>query len=326
MNHFVSKVALLFLLSSSHVFSKSWLDYFKLDYFNPFAKKEEKPHFIANPLADSFAENVSSYDTTTHYDNIRIDKQTCRIITQPTIAVMNYSVHKNLQDSLESLQRNNVSGHYVIDTNGDVVEVVDPEKRAYHAGISIFKPESAHPVTDVNSNSASIIFVNDGETAYTPAQTKAAILLLAYLQKEGKADLRHFVGHGEVAVDRDGNYGRKIGPGPLFPWKELAQAGYGLYPQISDEQKLQPITHFTSEENKILWMQHALNKYGYNCPITGIDDKETREILKQFQMHYRPTKFDGKIDDETLHVMNNVLKQVNEKTPSKKKLQPPCFE
>ena len=200
------------------------------------------------------------------------------------------------------------------------------KKRAYHAGIGIFKPESAHPVTDVNSQSTGIIFVNDGETPYTPAQTKAAALLIATLNKEGKANLRHFVGHGEVAVDRDGNYGRKIGPGPLFPWKELAQKGCGMFPQISDEQKSQPITHFPSEEDKILWMQHALNKYGYNCPITGQDDEETREILKQFQMHYRPANFDGKIDDETLHVMNDILKQVHEKTPKKRTLQPPCFE
>ena len=214
----------------------------------------------------------------------------------------------------------------MIDKNGDTVEVVNPKKRAYHAGMSIFKPESAHPLTDINSNSVGIILVNDAKTPYTSEQTQATILLLTYLKTQKETDLRHIIGHGEVAIDRDGNYGRKIGPGPLFPWKELAQAGSGMYPQLSDKQRTSAIEHFKSEEDRILWMQHALNKYGYNCPITGKNDEQTSEILKQFQMHYRPTAVDGIIDNETLHIMNDILKQVNEKTPKKSNLQPPCFE
>ncbi|BBJ31661.1 hypothetical protein RAS_07700 [Rickettsia asiatica] len=49
-------------------------------------------------------------------------------------------------------------------------------------------------------------------------------------------DLKHdLVGLGEVTVNREGN--AHIAPGSKFPWKELAEAGFGRYFETTQEQK-----------------------------------------------------------------------------------------
>jgi N-acetylmuramoyl-L-alanine amidase len=42
-----------------------------------------------------------------------------------------------------------------------------------------------------------------------------------------------------------------------------------------------------------------LRRHGYEVPIHGDLDKATRNVVRVFQMRYRPAKFDGVPDAET---------------------------
>jgi N-acetylmuramoyl-L-alanine amidase len=42
---------------------------------------------------------------------------------------------------------------------------------------------------------------------------------------------------------------------------------------------------------------------GYDAPDTGVLDKATRNVIAAFQMHYRPQRYDGYPDAETLGIL-----------------------
>jgi len=108
-----------------------------------------------------------------------------------------------------------VSAHYMIDNDGKIYQLVDDQKRAWHAG-----PSQLHgKPTDVNGRSIGIEIVNDGsgKTPFTDAQYKALTQLTGYLKQEYKVPMENIVGHADVAVPK----GRKNDPAPNFDWNRL---------------------------------------------------------------------------------------------------------
>ncbi len=129
--------------------------------------------------------------------------------------VLHYTETRTLAQALGILRDPacEVSSHYVVDRDGDVYRLVAEDKRAWHAGVGSWRGE-----TDVNSVSIGIEIVNAGPPEpYPDAQMRAVVALCRDIAA------RHpgveFVGHSDVAP------GRKVDPGPLFPWARLAAAG-----------------------------------------------------------------------------------------------------
>jgi len=111
--------------------------------------------------------------------------------------------------------KSDVSAHYMVDRDGKIYQLVNDQKRAWHAG-----PSQLHgKPTDVNGRSIGIEIVNDGsgKTAYTDAQYKALTQLVGYLKQEYKVPMDNLVGHKDVAVPR----GRKSDPSANFDWNRL---------------------------------------------------------------------------------------------------------
>lgn len=119
-----------------------------------------------------------------------------------------------------------VSAHYLIDKDGQIYQLVDDTHRAWHAGVSSWDGE-----TDINSCSLGIELDNLGHThgpeSFSNGQIQALLSLLAELVNRYKIPPQRILGHSDVAP------GRKIDPGPLFPWDILAQHGFG--PSVSKE-------------------------------------------------------------------------------------------
>jgi len=111
-----------------------------------------------------------------------------------------------------------VSAHYMVDRDGKVYQLVNDQKRAWHAG----KGELHGVPTDVNSRSIGIEIVNDGsgKTPFTEAQMKAVIQLTGYLKQQYDVPMKNIVGHKDVAVPK----GRKTDPAPNFDWPRLRNA------------------------------------------------------------------------------------------------------
>jgi len=113
-----------------------------------------------------------------------------------------------------------VSYHYLIGRFGDVYQMVDDEKRAWHAGVSSFAGKG-----DCNTYSIGVSFGNrnDGVEPYREDQLSAGVRLCADLMRHYPAiTLTRIATHAAVALPP----GRKTDPGPRFPLTEfLARVG-----------------------------------------------------------------------------------------------------
>ena len=219
--------------------------------------------------------------------------------------VMHYT-SAPLDRSLQLLTRGEVSSHYLIgdDDPATIYKLVDEGARAWHAGDSEWDGR-----TWLNSSSIGIEIVNPGYRdtptgrlwyPYTESQIKSITVLLKDIVKRNKIDPRHIIGHSDIAPMR------KLDPGPLFPWKRLAQEGLGVWPDerlVAQRQAL-----LATNPPGIAWFQQQLAQLGYKTPRTGVFDAETRNVLAAFQMRYRPARFDGEPDAQSaaiLQVLNH---------------------
>ena len=136
------------------------------------------------------------------------------------MVVVHYTTNNDAETAIRTLTNpaREVSAHYLIGRDGRIVQLVDEDRRAWHAGASYW---SGH--RDVNSASIGIELDNNGREPFPPTQIDALLALLADLRTRYDIAASHVVGHSDVAL------GRKVDPGPLFPWRTLASHGYGLW-------------------------------------------------------------------------------------------------
>lgn len=143
---------------------------------------------------------------------------------RPQLIVLHYTAIDTLEESRRTLSDPDspkpVSSHYLIDRDGTILQLVPDHRRARHAGLGRWGD-----IRDVNDVSAGIEIVNNGEEAFPDAQVEALIALLRDLCARHRIDPRQVLGHSDLAPRR------KVDPGPLFPWKRLADAGFGLWPR-----------------------------------------------------------------------------------------------
>ena len=100
--------------------------------------------------------------------------------------------------------KSETSSHFIIDRNGAVIEMVPPERRAWHAGVS-----ALNGVADLNNFSVGVELVdrNDGEP-YSDAQYVATAALIRRLRTHYDIPDARIVSHAAVALPR----GRKTDP------------------------------------------------------------------------------------------------------------------
>ncbi|HEY0296023.1 MAG TPA: N-acetylmuramoyl-L-alanine amidase [Bordetella sp.] len=200
--------------------------------------------------------------------------------------------------SLRVLSQQQVSVHYLItDANPPHVYRLVPETRnAWHAGASSWYGE-----IELNNTSIGIEIVNLANSAgawqpYTQGQIDTLLPLLRdIVQRHGIAP-QNIVGHSDIAPQR------KIDPGPLFPWRLLAQNGLGRwYDEAAQAAQLARLQNEPLPD--VSWFQQQLQRLGYECPQDGQLTPATRRVIAAFQMHYRPSRYDGTPDAETAAIM-----------------------
>ena len=205
-----------------------------------------------------------------------------------------------LQRSLQLLTEGEVSAHYLIgDSPATVYRLVDENRRAWHAGVSEWQGR-----TWLNASTIGIELVNQGYfdgpqgrywQPYSEAQIAALIVLLKDLVKRHDLPLDSIIGHSDIAPQR------KVDPGPLFPWKRLAEAGLIRWPDAAAVAREQ--MRLSQALPDAAWFQTQLLQLGYSTPQTGEWDKATRQVLAAFQMKYRPARYDGEADAESAAIL-----------------------
>lgn len=145
----------------------------------------------------------------------------------PVIIVLHHTDQHSVQQSLDTLRSANsggkVSAHYLIGADGRRYQLVADDRRAWHAG-----PGRWGTITDLNSASIGIELDNDGDSPFSQAQVQSLIVLLQDLTTRLRIPPRQVIGHADLAPSR------KQDPSRFFPWQQLAEAGFGVWPRAVD--------------------------------------------------------------------------------------------
>jgi N-acetylmuramoyl-L-alanine amidase len=212
--------------------------------------------------------------------------------------ILHYTGMKTAQAALDRLRDPvaAVSSHYVVDEDGTILRLVPEDRRAWHAGVSWWRGNTA-----LNGRSIGIEIVNPGhEWGYRdfPVLQMAAVcdLCLSILSRHA-IPARNVIGHSDVAPDR------KEDPGEKFGWEDLARNGVGLWPvrvpdlgtggAVRDASGLRPV-------------RAGLIRIGYQLGPEGGFDPALSTVLRAFQRHWRQETVTGQADAGTVARINAV--------------------
>jgi N-acetylmuramoyl-L-alanine amidase len=204
-----------------------------------------------------------------------------------SMVVLHYTEMQSAEAALERMcdPAAEVSAHYLIKEDGEVLRLVPEEKRAWHAGVSYWRGH-----TDVNGKSIGIELDHPGHALgyrdFSEAQFEALVPLLARIVRRYDIPRANVVGHSDVAP------ARKTDPGELFPWDRLAE--YKLC--LPRPEKLELGDPFDNDGAFYL----ALERFGY-------DIADGRKAVEAFQRRWRPEKIDGEIDGQVRAILFQLL-------------------
>ncbi|TNC51842.1 N-acetylmuramoyl-L-alanine amidase [Rubellimicrobium rubrum] len=178
---------------------------------------------------------------------------------RPDLVVLHYTAMASAREALERLcdPDAEVSAHYLIAEDGDVVALVPEERRAWHAGAGRWGD-----VRDINSRSIGIELANRGTHPFSHVQMTALERLLGEILPRWSISPERVIGHSDMTP------ARKKDPGPRFDWRRLAQAGLSIWPDegVAEVEAFSP----------------SLRAFGYD-PAISLD-----LLLDAFRWRFRP--------------------------------------
>jgi N-acetylmuramoyl-L-alanine amidase len=203
-------------------------------------------------------------------------------LRKPNFVIIHYTFQDSLLQTITTFRspRTQVSAHYVIGVNGEVVQMLNDYLRAWHGGDASWGKN-----TDINSASIGIELDNNGSEIFSDAQINSLLILLEKLKKDYEIPTTNFIGHSDIAPTR------KHDPGALFPWKKLAEKGFGLW---ADE-ILEPAPQDFNAE----W---ALR-------IIGYDTRNLAAAIIAFKYHYMQDDINDVLDDRTKNTIYAIFKK-----------------
>lgn len=138
------------------------------------------------------------------------------------LIVLHHTAMDSFDGALKVLQTHNdagpVSCHYLIGRDGRLAQLVAEDRRAWHAGSG-----SWGSIRDVNGASIGIELDNSGAEPFPEAQIGTLLRLLDDLCARLHIPRTQVVGHADTVP------WAKDDPSRFFPWKRLAEAGFGLW-------------------------------------------------------------------------------------------------
>jgi N-acetyl-anhydromuramyl-L-alanine amidase AmpD len=218
----------------------------------------------------------------------------------------------SLPSSLDILQgkdpKHKVGVHYLVtdEPKPRVIRMVPENLAAYHAGKSAWGK-----LTNLNQNSVGIEIINyDGNVyPYSDAQAEIIFSLCAEIIRRNDIKPWNVLAHSDIAV------GRKVDPGSKFPWAKLASLGIGAWPLPNE------VTENLAKKRKLApnYVRGLLTAYGY---VLEPGDAGLKLGVEAFQRHFRPTKVDGLVDNETVAILEALLRRYQPKSYREAKFKP----
>jgi len=192
----------------------------------------------------------------------------------------------------------NVSCHYFIKRNGQIILMVPELYEAWHAGKSNWKKDIS-----LNKKSLGIEISNKGHEFgyenFSKNQIISLIKLSKYLIKKYNIKASNILGHSDIAFER------KIDPGEKFPWSYLAKKKIGIWHKIKEEKLLKFRSRKISNIEIIKFIKY-LSKIGYLTK--NLKNNKKTKLIKSFQRRFRQKLINGKIDKECLIIAEKMSK------------------
>lgn len=201
---------------------------------------------------------------------------------RPSFVIIHHTSDATAAQALRTLTDplHKVSSHYLIDRDGAIYQLVDERARAWHAGASYWGG-----IADLNSSSLGVELDNNGDEPYAEAQIAALLALLGDIKQRYVIPMANFLGHADVAPRR------KVDPGRHFPWKTLAEHGFGLWcdpPYPAPPAPFDPVT--------------ALQALGY-------DVSDAAAAIGAFKRHFMPDDVLPELTDDNRSLLQCLLER-----------------
>lgn len=204
-------------------------------------------------------------------------------LRKPNYVIIHHTAQNSTEQTLKTFTnpKTQVSAHYVIGKDGTTYQMLSDYLRAWHGGVAKWGN-----LTDINSSSIGIELDNNGFEPFPLVQIESLLAVLAKLKKAHAIPAANFIGHSDIAP------GRKVDPNSNFPWKTLAENGYGLWPDpvLSDSI---PDSFNPMEALRII----------------GYDIKNPENAIKSFQLHFVQKELTGMLNEEEKQILFNLYKK-----------------
>lgn len=206
--------------------------------------------------------------------------------------IIHYTGMQSARVSIKRLKdtRFKVSAHYLINRNGDIFNMVDDNKVAWHAGKSKWKNYK-----NLNKYSIGIEIQNKGHSInyqkFKKTQINLLIKLIQTLMKKYKIKRQNVLGHSDIAPLR------KLDPGEKFPWEILSKKRVSIWYSKLNFKKLN-----LKFKNKRKFFFKNIYKIGYRYFSLKRQSKKDKIIIKAFQRRFLPKEVNGKLTLKTLKI------------------------
>ena len=222
--------------------------------------------------------------------------------------IINYTALQGIDESINYLCNplNKVSTQFLISSLGEVYNLVNLSKRAWHAG-------NSYSDGDIDINSLSIGIELDYFPSYKNKFSNKMISSLnsLLLHLINKYRIRHsnILGHSDIAPYR------KIDPGKKFPWSKLTLKNNFLTTSKKNKFLNKSLINkwlnkkIKSKKRRITFM---LAYIGYDVEPSIDSNKKFKILISAYQMRYNQRNINGNVDEQTFnliikHYINKIL-------------------
>ena len=204
-------------------------------------------------------------------------------VMEPSLIVLHYTSMPTVNAALERLcdPLHEVSAHYLINQQGDIIQLVAEAQRAWHAGAG-----SWGECDDVNSASIGVELCNAGNHEFPALQIQTLKILLGNIMQRWGISAEKVIGHSDMAPTR------KQDPGRFFNWQALAIDGFAVFRGQSHVD--------------ILPFFRAARQFGYFTTEDAFpDDAAQVAVLEAFRQRFRP-QAQGPMDDHDVRILSDL--------------------
>lgn len=240
-------------------------------------------------------------------------------LRKPNYVVIHHTAQHSVEHTLNTftLPHTSVSSHYVVGESGEIYQMLNDYYRAWHGGIGKWGNN-----TDLNSSSIGIELDNNGYEPFSEEQINSLIDLLKVLKERHGIPTANFIGHSDIAPSR------KIDPNVNFPWKRLAEEGFGYwYDDIEVNPKIVGDSISAAEQNnredRIIEVVEDEIKEGGSAQdtlyvsinpevalrIIGYDTSDLDAAIRAFKLHFIQKDINAVLTEEDLKILYNLYQK-----------------